>query len=445
MNPPPPEPPDLDDSPAHPLDPVDVRSVVAADRAATERALLVETIHDPNPQRALSQTAPDDFTIGTHRKLWAAMQTVHSDGATLDTATVTDALDAAGQLQALGGWWGVVEVLETPRQFLASASWLAERVHERARLERLAAAGRKVAAMAANGHVDLQAVEDELAPLQQAPDRGITGPWDVRDQLLERLERPEALRGLEVGWGCVDRLYRVTPGAFTVITGIPGSGKSTWLDNVLDRMAHRHDWRIAVFSPESAPTARHVGVLAGIHNGSRPHRLDRATLDGTLDWIDRHFRWIESTDAITVTEVLRRADVIRHHFGRLDGLVIDPWNELDHSRSDNVTETQHISGSLTQVRRWGRKHDCHVWMVAHPKKLEKRSSGDYPPPTMYDISGSSTWHDKADMGVVVHRDKLKPGPVDVHVVKVRDPDHGRIGTAKLEFDVPANTYREAAA
>ena len=45
-----------------------------------------------------------------------------------------------------------------------------------------------------------------------------------------------------------------------------------------------------------------------------------------------------------------------------------------------------------------------VHLVAHPTKLEKLSSGIYPPPTLYDISGSANFYNQADYGLTVYRD-----------------------------------------
>lgn len=414
------------------------------ERDQLEAGLLVETVQAIDQRSPLELVDPADFADGLNRKLWETMRLIHSDGQPVRTDTVIDRLEADDKLTALGGWWPAFERLSTDRTYAGDAMWHATRLAERGRRERLAQAGRKLAAMAAGGTVDLATIEAELKPLAPMRQRGITGPWEVRDELFGRLADPQALEGLRSGWANLDELYRVEPGLLSVVTGIPGSGKSTWLDNLLVRMVERHDWRVAVFSPESAPTSRHVGRIAGVHNASHPAHMSTADLDRAIDWVDGHFRWIESTDGLSLSDVLHRADACRAHFGRLDGLVVDPWNELMHDRPDSMTETQHISEGLTALRRWARRHKVHVWLVAHPKKMEKRGTGEYPPPTLYDISGSSTWNDKADMGVVVHRDKLKPGPVDIHIVKVRFDDHGKVGTAKLVFDLASSTYRDAA-
>lgn len=422
----------------HPLDPVDVDHLVATDRAAVERALLHEVIRDPDAGRALATCQPDDFTVGSHRAVWEVLRRLDADRAPIDLVTVTDALEADGTLAKVGGWRGVTQLLLT-WDYLAPALHLAEKLADAARRDRLITAGQQVADMAAAGDVDVAQVEDLLRPNLPDHDRGIESAWDVIDEILDRHANPDAEAGQRLGWRDIDPLYRVAPGLLSIVTGIPGSGKSSWVDAATVQLATRDDWRFAVFSPESAPTSRHALNLVSLHAGVNHRRLAVARLHEHIDWVHNHYTWIRSTEAVTLTEVLRRADIIRRR-GRLDGLVIDPWNELDHARPDHVTETQHISESLTRLRRWGRRHNIHLWLIAHPKKLDKRTDGTYPAPRLYDISGSSTWHDKADMGVVVHRDKTKPGPVDIQIVKVRFREHGAIGVARQEFDVPTGRY-----
>ena len=47
------------------------------------------------------------------------------------------------------------------------------------------------------------------------------------------------------------------------------------------------------------------------------------------------------------------------------GLVIDPYNELDHQRPAHMNETEYVSQMLTKVKRFAQHNDVHVWFVAH--------------------------------------------------------------------------------
>ena len=84
------------------------------------------------------------------------------------------------------------------------------------------------------------------------------------------------------------------------------------------------------------------------------------------------------------------------------GLVIDPYNELDHQRPAQMNETEYVSQMLTKIKRFAQHHDVHVWFVAHPRQM-RDWKGD--PPNLYDISGSAHFINKCDNGIVVHRSR----------------------------------------
>lgn len=436
MTTPPPEPPDLDIPPAPTAPPR------MDDREHLEALLIGEAKYADNLDAIFGACSPADFDTGSYRKVWEAYQAVHNDGGDINLLTVHDHLESTGELARLGGAAALDEIM-CWRHFTGQALHLAEKVHDIARRQRLAQAGRRIAAMASNGEVDVQAVEAELNAELPTNDRGVEKPWDVIEAITERHANPEAQAGIRLGWRALDHLYRVDRGLMSIVTGHPGSGKSSLIDAAMVRLAEHHDWRFAVFSPESAPTDRHTLSLCSVYAGTAWERMSIAEIHPHIEWVNEHFTWIKSTDQVTLDEVLRRADIIRRR-EQIDGLVVDPWNELADQRNDSVTETQHISHSLTKLRRWGRRHGIHIWVIAHPKKQEKRADGTYPVPSLYDVAGSATWYDKADMGVVVHRDKLTPGPVSVQIVKVRFRQHGQLGSGRLHFDVPTGRYFDIA-
>ena len=180
----------------------------------------------------------------------------------------------------------------------------------------------------------------------------------------------------------------------------------------------------------------------------KPFRLgptERMTPDDIfpgLEWLGEHFSFIlPDEDDLTVNGVLRLARSLVYRKG-IKGLVIDPWNELDHSRTSNQSETEYISDSLTKIRRFARKYGVHVWLVAHPTKLQKQTNGKYPVPTPYDVSGSAHWRNKADNCLAVWRDlsELDSKEVQVHVQKIRFKEVGQIGMVELVYDYLTGRY-----
>jgi len=125
------------------------------------------------------------------------------------------------------------------------------------------------------------------------------------------------------------------------------------------------------------------------------------------------------------------------------GLLVDPYNELDHRRPGNVSETEYVSQMLTRIKRFAAHHDVHVWFVAHPRQLQNWRGE---PPGLYEISGSAHFVNKCDNGLVVHRNRTDPArasEVRILVQKVRNKVAGRIGETTLLYDRASGRYADS--
>lgn len=280
----------------------------------------------------------------------------------------------------------------------------------------------------------------------------ISGVFEVQDIYLDlkRLYSKGVERGALPGWKSLNELYSVRPGEWTVITGIPGSGKSEVVDAMMVNLALTERWTFAIFSPENQPIERHAAKLAEKYIGKPFYRndyVDRLTtsdLEKAASFLHRHFVFVSpNDDELTVDAVLEkiRQTVLRRG---VKGAVIDPWNELDHQRPNGITETEYISASITKIRRFARECNIHIWLVAHPTKLQKdKATGQYPVPTLYDISGSAHWRNKADNGIAVFREIAKGNKeVEIHVQKIRFKEIGKVGMAVLEYNYSNGTYKD---
>ncbi len=289
-----------------------------------------------------------------------------------------------------------------------------------------------------------QAVARSITEATPYPVAGLFTVDDFTDRMLAAYE-DGVKRGQSTGWAAVDSLYTVREGEWTVVTGIPGHGKSEWLDALMVNLATTFGWRFAICSPENQPIEQHaiklVEKLIGLpFNRGSNARMTREHLDSGMNWLREYFDWI-LPDPITVDDILRRALILVKRRG-IKGLVIDPWNEVESARPDKMSETEWISSALSKFRRFARENQVHLWIVAHPTKLQKdQKTGKYPCPTPYDISGSSHWRNKADNAIAVWRDTGKYGaPVEIHVQKIRFKIIGKIGVARLKYDTVTGRY-----
>jgi twinkle protein len=257
------------------------------------------------------------------------------------------------------------------------------------------------------------------------------------------------LRGVSTGWRNIDNNYRIVPGELTVVTGVPNSGKSEWVDALMCNLAVQHGWSFALCSLENK-VHEHARKLVEKYVGepwfegkySKAPRMNPDTMRSGMKWLNEHFVLIRHEDdelpSVDWILGLARAAVLRHG---IRGLLIDPYNELDHKRPTGQTETEYVSQMLTRIKRFAQHYDVHVWFVAHPRQLHNWKGEA---PGLYDISGSAHFINKCDNGIVVHRNRdEKLGSlreVTINVQKVRNKVAGSIGDPKLEYNVSNGRY-----
>jgi len=265
-------------------------------------------------------------------------------------------------------------------------------------------------------------------------------------------------RGDSTGWRDVDEFWSVAPKQLTVVTGIPNHGKSAVVDalavNLLSNARCAKPWKFLFISPEQEPHELHIAELLERHIGKRFR-------EGTGERMSENDIEMEIADSFgariefgSFDENDSFADMLigvrgfaskAMNQGFQAGIVLDPWNRLEHRRPSSLTETEYISEVLSLLVSLTRDTGCHMFVVAHPAKLAIGKDGARPVPSAYDIAGSAHWANKSDNILCVWRDTT---PMDggrsipetrVIVQKCRWRHIGRIGAAALRFD--ANTGR----
>ena len=292
-----------------------------------------------------------------------------------------------------------------------------------------------------------------ISEVEEIDESGIVRVADLLDKLRD-LYINGLQPGVATGWpaldgsGKHDRLYSIRKGEWTVLTGIPGHGKSTFLDQLMVQVAKTHGWKFAVFSAENRPVQSHVAALMEKlldkpFNDGPTARINSHEFNEALRWLNEFFYFLEPDDERQdLKTILHLADHLIAREG-ISGIVIDPWNELDHSRPAGVTETEYISVCLSTIRRFARTKNVHVFVVAHPKMMLKEG-GKYPVPTPYDISGSAHWRNKADNALSIFRNDGDASETNsIYVQKIRFREVGKLGVATLWYDIVTGRFRDS--
>ena len=294
-----------------------------------------------------------------------------------------------------------------------------------------------------HGEAGIRAAVDAAEPYP------IEGVQYVKSGTLERLFHLPPAQVMTTGVGAVDEIMKLPgEGRLIVVTGIPNHGKSSFVTFVIVQTAARHDRRWAVFSPENQPWEDYAAHCAQILIGKpfRSNSLPQMTAEDRADaerWMRDRIIFLVSDsedESPSLDWILERAKASILRDGITD-LLIDPWNEVEHLRGD-LAETEYVGRSLQRLKGFSYRHGCNVWIVAHPTKLAPAKPGaKLAPPSLYDISGSANWANKADLALTVHTPETV---TEIHLRKARFARWGRRNAmAALEFDPIIGRYRSA--
>lgn len=309
-------------------------------------------------------------------------------------------------------------------------------------LVRLLGAGRCSFVEYPEGCKDLNDVLVKLGADAMADVIDAAKPYPVRGLYrLSDYPSVDRLQTMSSGWELLDRCFLPFPGEFIVVTGIPSHGKSTWVMNLLANLSTNYGIRSAVFSPEMRVVPSMRDMLRGIYTNKAYEAAATPEADA---WIQDSFVFIGADpnqrgadDDFDLPWVMDRCqDAVLRDGVRL--LLIDPWNEVEHAIPKGYSVTEYVGAAIRQLRKFALSYNLIVIVVAHPSKPDKRKNGSYLPPSLYDISDSAHWYNKADHGIVVHRNR--EDVTSIMVVKSRHREAGVRGNVRMKFDELTSRY-----
>ena len=153
------------------------------------------------------------------------------------------------------------------------------------------------------------------------------------------------VKNYTIGLSGGDEYFKMSMGEWSVVSGIPNSGKSDVLDQVLCNIAMRHGFRCAMFSPESFPYEGHIKRIA---NKLMSKNCSNEDLNNVKDFIEEHFYWIKiDLENLTLKSILDAFKQLVFQKG-INVCVIDPWNMLDHSAQRDHSYICRTLSEITQ-------------------------------------------------------------------------------------------------
>ena len=258
--------------------------------------------------------------------------------------------------------------------------------------------------------------------------------------LYNMSEFPEApeVQGMETGIEPLKGKMQIVLGTLTVFTGYANMGKSTVINTMVASCVAR-GVTVCIASFETAPKPILRDGIAKALIGCPSHQfMSHPQRQQAYDSIETHVKVISNAlDEEVEFDIDSYLDTVRACVLQYGAkvIILDPWNELEHKRKNDETMTEYVGRAIRKVKSFARRFNVSFWIVAHPTKPQK---GVNTMPSLYDVSDSANWSNKADYGLVYHRKDKTLNAGELAVVKVRMGLPGECGVADVTYDHRSN-------
>ena len=236
---------------------------------------------------------------------------------------------------------------------------------------------------------------------------------------------------------------KVMLGKLMIVTGVPGHGKSEWADTLCLNLAKNYRFPICVCSSEIDNEEYEENTIRRYLR--RP--LQNCGVQEPIkakQFYQNHYTFITNTTMddeleLTLEKLIELAEVAIIRDG-CKVVMLDPWNEIEHCRKSNETETEYTGRAIRMLKRMAKVYKVLVIVVAHPKMPEQ---GKLKCPTMYSISGSANWFNKADYGIILWREDPTGDLSEVRIAKIkRQGPMGKLGRICVKLDEHTRNFKE---
>jgi len=404
----------------------------------------------------------EDFVHPAHKAVFRALKSLIEAQLEVNSLTLKDALDQAGDLARVGGFTGLVDLLSAEE--VGRPQVLADLLIRKRKLRQLIRIGAQLVRQAAEEEAPPDTLVDQAAAdlyrLAQGQDRhGLEHISDVSreamENLLDRLEG-RGSTGLRVGFSRLDAITQgFQPGNLIVLAARPGIGKTALALNWLLRSAMYHKAHGAFFSLEMSKEevfnrllSAHCGVnLKAAAAGGFDEQIE-ARLLKSRDALLELPLYINDQAAVTTREIMAMVDRHLSQAGRkLDILFVDYLQLIsspDSSRAARQSEATRIGEISRGFKLLAKDHGIPVVILSQlNREVEHRQGGR---PQLSDLRDSGAIEQDADMVMFIHRKMMPPtdGSDDDRSAELIIAKHrnGPVGSVGLYFEGEFARYRE---
>ena len=359
----------------------------------------------------------DDFYDKRHTLIFASMVRLYEKHRPVDILTLTDELNAKGDIEIIGGSSYLTE-LTNYVPTAAHAAAYAELVTQRAIRRRLIKASGDIAELAYNDDANTQEIleraESELFSVSDASlKQDLVSLEQILTESFDRMEELHrdrgSLRGIRTGWRDLDNLTAgLQRSDLLILAARPAMGKTTLVTNLAYNVAAKEKQAVLFFSLEMSKEQLVDRMLAdasgvdawNIRTGNLSDQ-DFEKISGAMGEMAEAPIYIDDTPGLTVLEMRTKARR-QAHTNPLGLIIVDYLQLMQGSgRSDGnrVQEVSEISRGLKLIAR-----ELNVPVIALSQLSRSVESRNPPRPQLSDLRESGSIEQDADIVAFIYRE-----------------------------------------
>ncbi len=399
-------------------------------------------------EKVLEQLEAKDFYHRAHASLFTAITSLHAQGARADLITVTDYLEAQGQLASIGGVSFLNSIFDTVPNS-ANVETYAKLIREKAILRELIQIGTGIIEEAYQGSTTISELLDKTErEVFQIAQRSIKrDTMQIRDMvkdafriIQERFEKKNQVTGIPTGYFGLDRLTSgFQRSDLVILAARPSVGKTAFCLNMAAHMAMRENCATAVFSLEMSKEQLVQRLLCmesrvdgGRLRGGFLHDDDWPRLTAAASQLSEAPIFIDDTPGLTTTEL--RAKCRRLAKNHKLGFVVIDYLQLMRVKGKIESREREIAEISMSLKALAKELNIPVLALSQlNRSLEARQDKR---PVMSDLRESGSIEQDADIIMFLYRDEVyhpdtdQPGVAELIVAKHRN---GPTGLVKMAF------------
>lgn len=294
-------------------------------------------------------------------------------------------------------------------------------------------------------HFGKEAVVGAVNASNAIPVEGVHEIDDIFPSMLENFKRGVPLAPT-TRFTETDHYWRWKKGDVNLFTGYANWGKTFYILQMMLTKSVWDGWKWGVFCPENYPANDFYDDLIEMYAGKWLNKMTEQEYTDAAHFIGQHIFYVYPEDSHDVNSIHEKFRYLVMKKG-IDGVLVDPFNQLDHNQKAYQREDQYLSEVLKDMKRFALLNALVYNIVAHPKNPSYQEGKVLPVVDMYDIHGGAMFGNKVDLIVSYHRprfheDKNSP-QVEIYVQKLkRKRTGGKLGNFPLTLNWEKKRYMQ---